>query len=389
MRKLTLASFHAAPTISRQPGTGWRLQSASSCSQQVLPPALSLRVTLPGRATLLSSSPRIPVLSDRSTPWFWSKLHPQLSRLIPCPAENNALLSTQMPCCAVPSASSYPHPGWNPGAALPPWRLLYSQSSKFSQSSKHPALCSFRTLLLGWCSLALHIPPSWSLFLCRQRQPQAGTPLPLNFMSAPLAPRVVTSVGFCARAPSPNPKGPASTRQPKPGGLVFTPPPFSHLYNGERRGEGATTQETGGEHSPPDKLQKWLSSIPQPHPHPYQGLTCVGTVSQSRAGVGVPGALRPQLSAGCARPPGSQSLGSAGLAKESRGLRAGVPELPGSAAAISSLRPSLGIRGGLRWEISPSLGLTAAPSHLGGDREDHQAGALLHPAHPQVQLLPL
>lgn len=55
-------------------------------------------------------------------------------------------------------------------------------------------------------------------------------------------------------------------------------------------------------------------------------------------------------------PPGSQTLGSTGLAPGSRGLRAGVPELPGSAVAISRLRHSLGIRGGLLWEISPSPG---------------------------------
>lgn len=35
---------------------------------QVLPPILILRVTLPGRTTILSSSPQIPVLSVRSTP---------------------------------------------------------------------------------------------------------------------------------------------------------------------------------------------------------------------------------------------------------------------------------------------------------------------------------
>ena len=86
-------------------------------------------------------------------------------------------------------------------------------------------------------------------------------------------------------------------------------------------------------------------------------LTCVGSVSQSRAGEGVPGALRLQLSVGCAGPPGSQSLGSTELAKGSRGLRAGVPKLPGSAAAISGLKPGPGIRDGLLWEISPSHGL--------------------------------
>ncbi|KAL0608972.1 hypothetical protein AAY473_021258 [Plecturocebus cupreus] len=54
-----------------------------------------------------------------------------------------------------------------------------------------------------------------------------------------------------------------------------------------------------------------------------RGLTCVGTVSRSCAGEEVPGALRPQLSADCVRPPGSQTLGSTGLAAGSRGLRAG------------------------------------------------------------------
>lgn len=81
---------------------------------------------------------------------------------------------------------------------------------------------------------------------------------------------------------------------------------------------------------------------------PTQSLTCVGTVSQSRAGDEVPGALRPQLSEDSAKLPDSQSLGSIGLAVGSQGLRAGVPELPGSEAAIFSLSEAQpGIRGGL------------------------------------------
>lgn len=69
------------------------------------------------------------------------------------------------------------------------------------------------------------------------------------------------------------------------------------------------------------------------------------TVSQSRAGDEVPGALRPQLSEGSARLPDSQSLGST---VGSRGLRIGVPKLPASEAAISSLSEAQpGIRGGL------------------------------------------
>lgn len=72
------------------------------------------------------------------------------------------------------------------------------------------------------------------------------------------------------------------------------------------------------------------------------------TVSQSRAGDEVPGALRPQLSEDSARLPESQSLGSTGLAVGSRGLRAGMPKLPASGAAISSLSEAQpGIRGGL------------------------------------------
>ena len=73
------------------------------------------------------------------------------------------------------------------------------------------------------------------------------------------------------------------------------------------------------------------------------------TVSQSRAGNEVPGALRPQLSEDSARLPESQSLGSIELAVGSRGLRAGVLiKLPGSEAAISSLSEAQpGIRGGL------------------------------------------
>lgn len=79
-----------------------------------------------------------------------------------------------------------------------------------------------------------------------------------------------------------------------------------------------------------------------------QSLTCADTVSQGRAGEEVPGALRPQLSEGSVRLPGSQSLGSTGLAVGNRGLRAGVPELPGSAAAISRLGEAQpGIRDGL------------------------------------------
>lgn len=78
---------------------------------------------------------------------------------------------------------------------------------------------------------------------------------------------------------------------------------------------------------------------------PTQSLTCVDTVSQSRAGDEVPGALRPQLSEGSARLPDSQSLGST---VGSRGLRIGVPKLPASEAAISSLSEAQpGIRGGL------------------------------------------
>lgn len=72
------------------------------------------------------------------------------------------------------------------------------------------------------------------------------------------------------------------------------------------------------------------------------------TDSQSRAGDEVPGALRPQLSEDSARLPDSQSLGSIGLAVGSWGLRAGVPKLPASEAAISSLSEAQpGIRGGL------------------------------------------
>lgn len=78
---------------------------------------------------------------------------------------------------------------------------------------------------------------------------------------------------------------------------------------------------------------------------PPQSLTCVDTVSQSRAGDEVPGALRPQLSEDSARLPDSQSLGSTA---GSRGLRTGVPKLPASEAAISSpSEAQAGIRGGL------------------------------------------
>lgn len=158
-----------------------------------------------------------------------------------------------------------------------------------------------------------------------------------------------------AQVPLPDLRDPPSTGRPKP-------PSPSHKKFSVMERRGSRTLRPEGERSPRDKLCR-SGFLPSPCPYlrasllpPTGGLTCAGTISQSCAGDRVLGALRPQLSAGCARPPGSQSLGSTGLAEGRQGLQAGVPELPGSVAAIPGLRPSPRIRGGLLCEISPSPG---------------------------------
>lgn len=364
-RNLTHASIHAAPAISRQPDPGWRLQSA--------PPQLAGASSHPDPKGDPSWQDDPPLIQPSDSSPFRS-VHPlilvkttpsvQLPHSLPCreqcPFVHTNVLQSPLP----------PHthtPGWNP----PALHLGASSILHPPNALKAPSAAP-NTLLLpdpptvhwGSCSLILS---SLSLVLPRQRRPQPGTPFPLNFNSGC---KWSDAWSLVSGGPPSQPQG--SSQQPsaekawRPG---TRPSSLSQLCNGERTGEGASLRQSRRGARPADKLQKWPPSTPRPHPH--EGLTCVGTDSRSHAGDGVPGALRPQLSAGCARLPGSQSLGSTGLAKESRGLRAGVPEPPGSAAAISSLRPSVGIRGGLLREIPPPPGLTAAHSHLGGEREDH------------------
>lgn len=170
------------------------------------------------------------------------------------------------------------------------------------------------------------------------------------------------------KAPHTQPQGPPSTGQPKPGGLVSASPfssrPQSLLCNRDQRVSTACFSANA-------------PTTPATHEHlssTHRGLTCVGTISQSCTGDGVPAAWRPPLSAGWARAPGSQSLGYAGLAKGHPALRAGAPELPGSAAAIATGKPSPGIRGGLLWGPSPFSGLPGCSFPSGRRQGGHPAG---------------
>lgn len=187
-KKCTHSPHCAAPTISEQPHTGWGFHQLPPAACGCLLPPWPKGSCSSWAATLLSSSPQRPVLFFRSTPAFWSKPHPPLSCLSPCPAENNALLSTQMSCS--PLCRLRPTGCWSaPETALPPWGFLHVPSSGFSKSSKRPTL-GRPTVHLGSVLTGPSHSLSLSLFLWDRNHHNRGH---FHFTSsAPLAPGGVT-----------------------------------------------------------------------------------------------------------------------------------------------------------------------------------------------------